>query len=578
MASAEHPVPIAADNLFDPGVWNPALEKYAAVTRLVVHVYDEMGHSAEPRASTNPLGELFEERSYDPGLFRECARLCLVPREVREPIILEGSYGLAVVGTSLVLDGTVVGAAVAGYVLVDFTQVYAMRRLAAESDVSFERLWSTARLLSPVPRDRLMLHGQLLQALGDALLRENLRTRTNQRKVVGLKVAAVAKDEFLAVLSHELRNPLASLSSALDVLELTTEARTLSQSRAIMRRQLGQLTRLVDDLLQISRMTQGKLELQRSRITLSEVVQGAVEDTVDFMEAAGHELLVKIPENPVFLDADPMRLGQVFTNLLTNAAKYTPDGGRIEISAELCAVGVRIAVRDNGMGIPGEKLGILFDMFTQLDQSIDRGYRGLGIGLSLAKSLVEMQGGRIEAHSAGMGKGSEFEVWLPVASRVETPPPSSEATDESPAEAESGRDEPRAQWRVLVVEDNEDAANSLALLLEMMGHETRLAHDGLAGVEAAAEFRPQLVLLDIGLPKLGGYDVARRIRETSFGKEVTLVAVTGWGQETDRDRAEEAGFDRHLTKPMNLETLKDLLENLVPPDAALEGSFRRAFR
>lgn len=571
-------MPISADNLFDPGVWNPALEKYAAVTRLMVHVYDAVGHSAEPRAASNPLGELFEERSYDPGLFTECARLCLVPQKIREPVIVEGSYGLAVVGTSLVLDGTVVGAAVAGYVLVDFTQVYAMQRLAAESDVSFERLWSTARLLSPVPRDRLMLHGQVLQALGDALLRENQRTRTSQHNVVDLKLAAVSKDEFLAVLSHELRNPLASISSALDLLELTTDVRAMAQSRAVMRRQLGQLTRLIDDLMQMSRITQGKLPLQNSRIALAEVVQSAVEDTLDYMEAGGHELLVDLPEEPVFLEADPMRLGQVFTNLLTNAAKYTPDGGRIGISAERRAGGVCVTVRDNGMGIPGEKLDILFDMFTQLDQSIDRGYRGLGIGLHLAKSLVEMQGGRIEAHSAGRGKGSEFEIWLPVVSEAEAPPPSSEAVDAFSADAESVRDEPRPPCRVLVVDDNEDAAISLAMVLEMLGHQTRVAHDGLAGVEAAAEFRPQLVLLDIGLPKLGGYDVARRIREAPWGKELTLAAVTGWSQETDRDRAEEAGFDRHLTKPVKLETLKDLLENLAPPDAAFDRPFRRAFR
>ena len=571
-------MPLSADNLFDPGVWNPALEKYAAVTRLLVHVYDAVGHSAEPRAASNPLGELFEERSYDPGLFTECARLCLVPQKIREPIIVEGSYGLAVVGTSLVLDGTVVGAAVAGYVLVDFTQVYAMQRLAAESDVSFERLWSTARLLSPVPRDRLMLHGQLLQVLGDALLRENQHTRTSQHNVVDLKLAAVSKDEFLAVLSHELRNPLASLSSALDLLELTTDARAMAQSRAVMRRQLGQLTRLIDDLMQMSRVTQGKLPLQNSRIALAEIVQSAVEDTLNYMEAGGHELLVDLPEEPVILEADPMRLGQVLTNLLTNAAKYTPDGGRIEISAERRTGGVCVTVRDNGMGIPGEKLGSLFDMFTQLDESIDRGYRGLGIGLHLAKSLVEMQGGRIEAHSAGRGKGSEFEVWLPVASGAETPRPSVEAAGESSADAESVSDEPRPPCRVLVVDDNEDAAISLAMVLEMLGHQTRVAHDGLAGVDAAAEFRPQLVLLDIGLPKLGGYDVARRIREAPWGKELTLAAVTGWSQETDRNRAEEAGFDRHLTKPVNLETLKDLLENLAPPDAGVDRSFRRAFR
>lgn len=578
----------SSDNLFDPGVWKPALEKYAAVTRLLVHVYDAEGQPVEPWAASNPLAALFKERPYDPGLFEQCGRRCLVRRKIREPIIVEGSHGLAVVGTSLVLDGEVVGAAVAGYVLVDFTQVYGMHRLAAESGVSFERLWHVARLLAPVPKDRLMLHGHLLQALGDALLRENLRTRTSQHDVADLELAVAEKDEFLAVLSHELRNPLASLSSAIDVIEMTTDAGMLAQSRAVMRRQVGRLTRLVDDLLQMSRITQGKLQLQKSRIALAEVVRSAVEDTLEFVEAAGHELLVNLPEEPILVHADPMRLGQVFTNLLSNAAKYTPDGGRIEISAERRASGVRVTVSDNGTGIPGEKIHTLFQMFTQLDQSIDRGYRGLGIGLSLAKSLVEMQGGRIEARSDGLGKGSEFNVWLPVVSVAEASRLSSEdRAGASTAEAKSGGDEPRDEQRrinsrdrprcrVLVVEDNEDAANSLATLLEIMGHEIRIARDGLEGVKAAAEFRPQLVLLDIGLPKLGGYDVARRIREESWGEDVTLAAVTGWGQETDRDRAQEAGFDQHLTKPMNLETLKDLLEKVALQDAPFNRLSRRA--
>lgn len=577
-------MPESPNDLFDPGVWTPALEKYAAVTRLLVGVYNAEGQSVEPRGASNALAALFEERSYDPGLFEECAQRCLAQRNGREPIIVEGAYGLAVVGASLMLDDEVVGAVVAGYVLVDFTQVYGMHRLAAESGVSFERLWQVARQLPPVPRDRLMLHGQLLQALGEALLRDNLRTRLSQHNVADLELAAASKDEFLAVLSHELRNPLASLSSALDLIEMTSDPKMLAQSRAVMRRQVGRLTRLVDDLLQMSRITQGKLQLQKRRVALAEVVQSAVEDTSDFIDAAGHELVVSLPEEPLFVDADPMRLGQVFTNLLSNAAKYTPNGGRIEISAERRATGVRVTVRDNGMGIQSEKIDRLFQMFTQLDQPIDSSYHGLGIGLSLARSLVEMQGGRIEARSDGLGKGSQFNVWLPHASDEQAPRPSSEsAASGTLADAKSGPDEPRRigarnqpQCRVLVIEDNVDAANSLAMLLEMLGHETRIAHDGLEGVRVAAEFRPQLVLLDIGLPKLGGYEVARRIRGESWGEDVTLAAVTGWGQETDRDRAEEAGFDRHLTKPMDLKTLKDLLANVALQGAKFGRLSRRA--
>jgi signal transduction histidine kinase/CheY-like chemotaxis protein len=600
-------MPLPGDNLFDPGVWRPALEKYAAVTRLMVHVYDADGRLVEPWAAANPLAALFEEHGYDAGLFAECARDCLTARDFgagryRQPIVLEGGYGLAVVGTGLVLDGRLVGAAVAGYVLVDFTQVYGMQRLAAESGVSFERLWNVARLLPPVPKDRLMLHGELLQALGDALLRENRRTRASQQSVTDLKLAAAAKDEFLAVLSHELRNPLASLSTALEITEMTTDPKSMARSRAVMRRQVGHLTRLVDDLLQVSRITQGKLGLQKSRIELAALVESAVEDTLDVVEERDHELLVNVPEEPIFLDADAMRLGQVFANLLSNAARYTPNGGRIEISAERVELEVRVTIRDNGLGIPADKLDSLFEMFMQLDQSPERGYRGLGIGLSLAKSLVELHGGRIEARSVGLGKGSEFNVWLPLASESDAyvSPTKAESggeavrRDEAPLGGARAACDPAAgslgaraaakggaaagiatvgasetlRHRVLVIEDNKDAAQMLAALLEILGHETRIAYDGLEGVKAAAEFQPQLVLLDIGLPRLGGYDVARRIRGEPCGENVTLVAVTGWGQESDRRLAAEAGFDRHLTKPVKLEALRALLEDVSAAEAA----------
>lgn len=362
------------------------------------------------------------------------------------------------------------------------------------------------------------------------------------------------KDEFLAMLGHELRNPLASLANAVEILRMAQDPETVEKSRAIMQRQLAQLTRLVDDLLDVSRISQGKLRLQKSRIELAAVVHSALEDIQELVEQRGHKLSVTLPEVPIFLEADPIRLSQVLTNLLTNAAKYTPPGGHIELLVERREAGARVSVRDNGLGIPPDKLDSVFEMFGQLDRTLETTYKGLGVGLSLVKSLVELHGGTIEAHSDGLGKGSAFSVWLPLASAIEA---SQQGTQSGAVRAP-----PRATRRVLLVDDNPDVAHSLARLMEMLGHETRIAFDGLEAVEVAAVFQPHLVLLDIGLPKLDGYDTARRIRAQPWGEQMVLAAVTGWGQEVDRQQAKAAGFDHHLTKPVNIEALQALLDGV----------------
>jgi CheY-like chemotaxis protein len=324
----------------------------------------------------------------------------------------------------------------------------------------------------------------------------------------------------------------------------------IERTRSVLERQLGQMVRLVDDLLDVSRITRGKLELRKELVLLASVVQQSVESSRPLAEPAGHELNVSLPSEPVYLRADPARLAQVLGNLLTNACKYTPPGGRIWLTAERQGNDVVVKVKDTGAGIPPDKLAGVFEMFAQLDRSLERSQGGLGIGLTLVKRLVEMHGGTVQAHSEGQGRGSEFVVRLPA--HFEMPQASEPAAEPAPKTAH----------RILVVDDNRDAATTLAMLLKMAGNVTRTAHDGLEAVEAAATFRPDVVLLDIGLPKLNGYDVCRRIREQPWGKDMVLVALTGWGQEEDHRMSKEAGFNHHMVKPVDYNDLMSVLAGL----------------
>jgi PAS domain S-box-containing protein len=357
------------------------------------------------------------------------------------------------------------------------------------------------------------------------------------------------KDEFLATLAHELRNPLAPIRTGLQVLRLANERATREQARDMMERQLEQLIRLVDDLLDVSRISRNKLELRKARVSLAAVAENAVETARPLIESKGHMLAVSLPPEPVYLDADLTRLAQVFWNLLHNSAKYTDAGGRIELAARREGGEVVVAVRDTGIGIPTEALPRLFEIFSQVDPGLDRAQGGLGIGLALVQGLVEMHGGTVEARSAGVGKGSEFVVRLPVTAGGQR---AEDAPGDGARATSTGR-------RVLVVDDSRDGAASLAMMLSLWGHDTRTAHDGLEAIELAEAFRPEVVLLDIGLPKLNGYDTCRRIREQAWGKGMVMVAVTGYGQEEDKKKAEAAGFDYHLTKPLAPEALQRLL-------------------
>jgi PAS domain S-box-containing protein len=377
-----------------------------------------------------------------------------------------------------------------------------------------------------------------------------------KRAEEALKEADRRKDEFLATLAHELRNPLAPICNAVELLRRAKGNDSLmEQARTMMERQVGHMVRLVEDLLDISRISRGKLQLRKERVELNAIIRSALEAARPLIETQGHELTITLPDEPVYLDADLIRLAQVFSNLLTNSAKYSEKGGHIWLTAERQGDEVVVSVRDSGIGIAAEHLPRLFEMFSQVEPALERSQGGLGIGLSLVKGLVELHGGRVEANSAGPGKGSEFIVRIGVVDGLA--PVKSE-----PVQTERPRSGPKR--RVLVVDDNRDAADSLVMMLRMMGHETDTAYDGLEAVHAAATFRPDVVLLDIGLPKLNGYEAARYIRSQPWGKGMALIALTGWGQDEDKRRALEAGCDYHLTKPVEAATLEKLLAVISP--------------
>ncbi|PUA29900.1 MAG: hybrid sensor histidine kinase/response regulator [Cellvibrio sp. 79] len=371
-----------------------------------------------------------------------------------------------------------------------------------------------------------------------------------------LSISDRRKDEFLATLAHELRNPLAPMRNVLEIMRLKEKDNPfIHWSRDIIERHVSQMTHLVDDLMEASRISQGRLQLRKKQIDLCEVTLHAVETSQAVILDSKHNFKMNIPDSPLTIEADSTRIIQIISNLLTNAAKYTPPGGDIYLNLSHNGDEALLSVRDTGIGIPPEQLSNIFTMFSQLKPALERSQGGLGIGLSLVRGLVELHGGSIVAFSEGDGKGSEFIVRLPLSAtqndRTRTIAPKSI----TPLETTSMNNK-----RILVVDDNVDAAQSLALLLEMSGHITRSVNNGITGVAAAEEFLPDVILLDIGLPDINGYEVARRIRQKPWGKNIFLIAATGWGQHKDKELAKAAGFDKHLTKPIDYQTLNRLLE------------------
>jgi signal transduction histidine kinase len=373
-----------------------------------------------------------------------------------------------------------------------------------------------------------------------------------------LKEADRRKDEFLATLAHELRNPLAPLRHGLDTLRLNPDAEEATAIREMMDRQMIHLVRLIDDLLDVSRVSQGKIALRLETIQAADALHAAVEGSRPLIDSAGHTLTVDLPAEPLWLDADLTRLSQVIGNLLNNAAKYTPAGGRIALSLRAGGDSAVIKVADNGLGIPTGMLSEVFQLFAQVDNHLERSRGGLGIGLALVKQLVALHGGTVDAASEGPGKGSTFSLHLPLVAAPAAQVPVEPAAAATPADAPSAR-----SLKVLLVDDNEAVAQTMAWMLEAIGHDYRLVHDGRQTLETAREYRPDVILLDIGLPGMDGYAVCRALRSDPLFKDTPIIAQTGWGQSRDKEAASDAGFNHHLTKPVALDDLENILANLA---------------
>jgi PAS domain S-box-containing protein len=363
------------------------------------------------------------------------------------------------------------------------------------------------------------------------------------------------KDEFLATLSHELRNPLAPIRNAVQILKLAGLPNPdLEWSRDVIERQVEAMASILEDLFDISRISRGRLELRKERVLLAEVIGSALETSRPVIEAAGHELTVSLPHEPIQIDADPVRLSQVFSNLLNNSAKYTDAQGHISLTATPDEHHVVVSVKDTGIGISPEVLPRIFEIFSQSPRTLDRSQGGLGIGLSLVRGIVALHHGSIEVQSRGAGQGSEFIVRLPIAAKAAIEKSGTMETVVEPVRL--------TERRILIVDDNRDGADSLAMLLRILGNDVATVYDGEQAFRTAETMHPDLILLDITMPKMNGYETCRRIRQEAWGREILMVAVTGWGQDEDRLRAEESGFDGHLLKPLVAEDLSRLIATL----------------
>jgi PAS domain S-box-containing protein len=458
----------------------------------------------------------------------------------------------------------VLGYGWAGFIHVDDRDSYMQAYLHAfdqrksfSAEFRFRRHDGDYRWMRTVAQPRISHDGTFLGYAG-------ISTDVTEQRAAedALKDANRRKDEFLAMLAHELRNPLAPIANAAQVLCLWNNQshKEVSWACEIVQRQVCQLTHIVDDLLDVSRITQGKIKLQRTPTDVAAIVSAAIETSMPLIASRGHRLHTELPSSPLVVHADLTRMVQVVTNLLNNAAKYTGEGGDIWLTCRRDGNDILVSVRDNGIGLSPEILPKVFDLFTQADRTIDRSQGGLGIGLTLVRSLMELHGGSVGAASEGLGRGSEFTVRLPLwaqaPSTVESAPPCSS----SPARA--------ADQRILVVDDNRDSAATLAHMLKTMGHPVQIAHDGRAALDEAAAFRPDLILLDIGLPILNGFLVAERLRSDPAHSRTVIAALTGYGDEQDRKRSTEAGIDHHLVKPLTFAVLQDLIETLPHGDGA----------
>lgn len=540
-------MPTAGQDLFDRGTWSPALEKYGAATALTVTVYGLSGEIACGPLHPTPLFELFARHGYEPGILAECARRCLAQARDRPAVVVAPEYGLAVVGTSLVLEGEIVGAAIAGYALVDFCRSAAIEQLAREAGVPLRELWDLARAHQPMPERRLVVQGELLQVLGDAILRENHRTRQ-------LAEESAAKDDFLAMLSHELRTPLTPIRAWARMLRLATHdpARSLRAAEVIERNAVLQ-TRLVDDLLELNRASRGTSALVLRVHDLADIVRSATESILPDALEKKIALDVEDPRGALFAEVDRDRMEQVFRNVLSNAVKFTPDGGRISVHVASDAESATVTIRDTGEGIAAEFLPFAFEQFRQQERGTRRRHPGLGIGLALVKQLTELHAGQVTIDSDGVGLGTEVTVRLPLTSAaggVQPPLPTDELPD-------------LTGLQLLVIDDQHDTRVVLQLLLEEAGADVRLASNGAEALELVQRGGFDIVFCDLRMPLMDGYEFLRTLHQTRQDAPPPVIATSGFASSADHLRTESEGFSGHVDKPFDMRRLAAAIETAL---------------
>jgi signal transduction histidine kinase/ActR/RegA family two-component response regulator len=529
-------------SLFDSDLWKPALDKYAEATGLTVELFGADGESVLDSLHSTPLVKLFREYRFDPGLFAECARRCLLQTSDRGAVAVAEAHGLTVVGTSLVLEGAIVGAAVAGYAFAGFSQVAAVQRWAASAGVPFDALWHIARRQAPMPERRLKLHGELLQVLGDALLRENHRTRQYEETVVKLEAASAAKDEFLAILSHELRTPLAPILGWASILKRNEGEEVRRAAEAIERNVLLE-SGMIEDLLDMNLIAHGSVRLDLEIHELPALIRAAAETIASEIGQKFIRLELVDTGEPLLVEGDSGRLQQVFRNILSNAVKFTPDGGSIRVAASREANDALIVVADSGEGIAPDFLPFVFEIFRQQEQGTRREHEGLGIGLALVKKLTELHKGSVSVASAGTGHGTQVTLRLPLTTEIPDLDAPMPAVGASAAALEG--------LSVLVVEDSADTRESLRILLEQLGAQVSVARDGREGLGILRDADPDVVLCDLRMPRMDGFEFMHELHRGPSPAHPPVVAMSGLTSESVRQRARDAGFQGHIRKPFS---------------------------
>ena len=527
--------------LFDADRWKPALSKFGQVTGLTVELFGADANLAMDAEYLMPLVRLFRKHAFEPGLFADCARRCLLQNGSRPAIAVTEAHGLTVVGTSLVLEGAVVGAAVAGYAFAGFSQVTAIQNWAKSTGVPFDPLWSIVRAQQPVPERRLLLNGELLQVLGDSLLREQHRTRQYKDIVVKLEAAAASKDEFLAVVSHELRTPLAPILGWASILKNDQSPTLVRKAAEAIERNVLLQTRMVDDLLDTNLTARGAMRLDLRILELSAWVRAAVETNAPDIGKKSIRLEFNDAGDPLFVKADSSRLLQVFGNIISNAVKFTPAGGAIRIAITREDQSAKVVVADTGVGIAPAFLPFVFDMFRQQDYGTRREFQGLGIGLALVKRLTEIQKGSVGITSEGTGRGTEVTVRFPLA----TAPGLADRTSATASPSAATL----AGLSLLVVDDVEDARETLRELLQHLGANVSVAGSGREGLDIVRDAGPDLVLCDLRMPRMDGFEFVRELNRATSPAHTPVVAVTALTSDTDHQRTREAGFEGHINKP-----------------------------